>query len=55
MLTDRSSIEEKEGRVGLLLANLDEKDSKLRQTLCTLKEQQDNWQRSITDLQVLNS
>lgn len=52
MLKDRSNIEEKEARIGLLITNLDEKESKLRQMMGTMKEQQDQWQRSITDLQV---
>lgn len=52
MLKDRSNIDEKETRIGLLITNLDEKESKLRQTMGTMKEQQDQWQRSITDLQV---
>ena len=39
-----------EGRLGLLLAALDERESKLRQHLNTLKEQQGHWQQSISDL-----
>ena len=51
LLKERSAVDEKEGRVGLLMNNLDEKDSKLRQLLGTMKDQQEQWQRSISDLQ----
>lgn len=53
LLSERNSVEEKEGRLGALITALDERDSKLRQMLGTLKEQQEQWQRSISDLQVL--
>lgn len=36
--------------MGLLLAALDERESKLRQHLTILKEQQGHWQQSILDL-----
>ena len=38
--------------MGTLINILDERDSKLRQLQGTLKEQMEQWQRSISDLQV---
>ena len=47
---ERTHLDEKESRLGLLLAALDERDSKLRQHLNTLQEQQSHWMQSIQDL-----
>ena len=38
------------GQGGPALATLDERESKLRHLLGTLKEQQDQWQRAVSDL-----
>jgi centromeric protein E len=51
ILTDRTGLDEKEGKVGQLLATLDERESKLRHLLGTLREQQEQWQRAVSDLQ----
>ena len=51
MLRDRENLAEKEARIGLLMNNLDDKDSKLRQLLATIKDQQEQWERSIARLQ----
>lgn len=49
-MAERTHLDEKEGRLGLLLAALDERESKLRHHLNTLKEQEGHWQQSIEDL-----
>ena len=49
-MAERTHLDEKEGRLGLLLAALDERESKLRHHLNTLKEQESHWQQSIEDL-----
>jgi centromeric protein E len=51
ILSERANLEEKESRLAILLTTLDERDSKLRQMQATLKEQLEQWQRSIVDLQ----
>jgi DNA repair exonuclease SbcCD ATPase subunit len=51
LLAERNAVEEKEDRLGSLIRALDDRDSKLRQIQGTLKEQRDQWQRSIENLQ----
>ena len=53
VLAESNAVQEKEGRLGTLINILDERDSKLRQLQGTLKEQMEQWQRSISDLQVV--
>jgi uncharacterized protein (DUF3084 family) len=51
LLAERNAVEEKVDKLAAMIRSLDERESKLRQTQNTLKEQREQWQRSIDNLQ----
>lgn len=51
IMAERNAVDEKEEKLGSLIRALDDRDSKLRQIQGTLKEQREQWQRSIENLQ----